>query len=65
MFIWNDNGKYKYYCYKQKVSTFFLYLDNTDDFRLIQKTKWILKTILKITFCGFSLIFLIFFGLNN
>ena len=31
MFIWIDNGK-------------FLYLDNTDDFRLIQKTIWNMDT---------------------
>ena len=29
---------------KQKPYMFFLYLDNTDDFRLILKTIWILKT---------------------
>ena len=34
-----------YYSYKQKVYTFFLYLDKTDDFCSIRKTIWILKTI--------------------
>ena len=35
----------------------FFHLDNMDYFRLILKTIWILKTILKITTsCGFSLI---------
>ena len=59
MFIWN--GKYSY---KQKFNMFFLYLDNTDDVRLILKTIWIVdnKTILKITkFCRFLLIFLMIF----
>ena len=46
-----------YYCYKQKkvYIFYFLYLNNTDDFRLKIKTIWILKMISKITtFCGFS-----------
>ena len=38
-----DRQREIYYSYKQKVYTFFLYLDNTDDFRLILKTIWILN----------------------
>ena len=50
-----DRQREIYFSYKQKVDTFFLYLDNRDDFELILKTTWILKTIMKITtFCGFS-----------
>ena len=46
---------------KQKVHTFSLYLYSTDDFRLILKTIWILKTVLKTTiFCRFSLNLMIF-----
>ena len=61
MFIWIDKGK----TYKQDVYTFFLYSDNTDDFRLIMKTIWILKTILKITtFFRFSLIYLMIFWIE-
>ena len=41
MFIWIANGKYitaiKY------IDTFFIYLDRTDDFRLIQKKIWLQK----------------------
>ena len=41
--------------------TFVLYLDNIDDFRLILKTIWILKTIYKLTwFFGFHILKVIF-----
>ena len=48
-----------YYSSKQNFYMFFLYLDNTDYFRLILKTIRILKTIFRKTnFCGFLLIYL-------
>ena len=63
MFIWIDNGNYITPINK-KLIMFFLYLDNTDDFRLILKTIWIPKTIFKITafegFSGFSILKVIF-----
>ena len=34
-----DRKREIYYSNKQKVYTFFLYLDNTDDFRLILKSE--------------------------
>ena len=43
----------------------FLYLDNTDDLRLILKTIWVLKTISTLTtFSGFSLIYLMIFWIE-
>ena len=37
MFIWIDNGKYIKAINKNIYYTFFLYLNNTDDFQLILK----------------------------